>query len=52
MTRRSPTRKNFRNLGNKAREDGKRATRIDAYKRLIQESLAHAERAPRPSRSD
>lgn len=48
----SPIRKNFASLSKKARQDAKRAARIDAYKRLTQESLTNAERAPRPSRSD
>jgi hypothetical protein len=47
----SPTRKNFESLSKKAREDAKRAARIDAYKRVIHGSLTLAERARRPSRS-
>jgi hypothetical protein len=48
----APIRKNFESLSKKARQDAKRAARIDAYKRLIQESLTPADHARRASRSD
>jgi hypothetical protein len=37
------TRKNFKSLSEKARQDPKRSARIDAYKRAIRDSLALAE---------
>jgi DNA-binding XRE family transcriptional regulator len=43
MATKTRTRKNFKDLSEKARQDAKRSARIDAYKRAISDSLALAE---------
>jgi hypothetical protein len=43
MATKTRTRKNFKTLSEKARQDPERSTRIDAYRRAIRDSLALAE---------